>query len=87
MYHPVFYTILSEKIIHIVTVSLKYSFIIAGVTTTIRNNTLQLLEQYRNHKISYCDALSVAMIKEQQIHKIFAFDYHFETMGVEIVRL
>ncbi|MBP1969345.1 putative nucleic acid-binding protein [Virgibacillus natechei] len=62
------------------------TFIIVDVTPSIRADTLQLLEQYNDHKISYCDALSVAIMKERQIHKIFSFDYHFTIMGVEVVQ-
>ncbi|MCJ7840737.1 PIN domain-containing protein [Lederbergia sp. NSJ-179] len=62
--------------------------IIADVTTAIRSSTLQIFEQYRNHKISYCDALSVEIMKEQQIQKIFAFDQQFEEVkGVQLIRL
>ncbi|WP_176448983.1 type II toxin-antitoxin system VapC family toxin [Lentibacillus sp. CBA3610] len=63
------------------------SFMIVEITPSIRENTLQILDQYCEHKISYCDALSVAVMNEQQIETIFAFDYHFEMMGVRLVRI
>jgi len=62
-------------------------FIIAEVTPSIRKNTLQILKNFSEPKISYCDALSVAIMKEQGIQRIFAFDYHFEMMEMELVRL
>ncbi|GGK09171.1 hypothetical protein GCM10007063_34540 [Lentibacillus kapialis] len=62
-------------------------FIIAEVTSPIRKNTLRLLNDFNDHKISYCDALSVAIMKEHHIQKIFSFDHHFEVMGMELVRL
>ncbi|MBW8349858.1 PIN domain-containing protein [Bacillus sp. IITD106] len=62
-------------------------FTIGNVTTPIRRAAFQMLEQYNDHNISYCDVLSVAMMKEQQIQKIFAFDYHFEIMGVQLIRV
>lgn len=64
-----------------------HPFLIAEVTPLIRTTTLQILDQYSDHKISYCDALSVAMMKDQQIEKVFAFDHHFEIMGVQLARL
>lgn len=69
------------------TVLAGHPFVIAEVTPQIRTTTLQILEQYNNHKISYCDALSVAMMKDHKIEKVFAFDYHFEIMGVQLVQL
>ncbi|WP_164669913.1 type II toxin-antitoxin system VapC family toxin [Virgibacillus doumboii] len=63
------------------------NFSIAEVTPSIRKNTLGLLNNFSDHKISYCDALSVAIMKDQHIPRVFSFDYHFEIMGVELVRL
>lgn len=62
-------------------------FVLIDMTPSIRKDTFQLLEQYNDHKISYCDALSVTVMKEKQINKIFAFDHHFEMMGVQLIRL
>lgn len=56
---------------------------IAEVTPSIRRNTLRLLNNFSDHKISYCDALSVAIMKEQHIQKIFSFVDQFEMMGME----
>lgn len=69
------------------TVLAGHPFIIADITTPIRSSTFKILEQYRDHKVSYCDALSVALMREFKIQKIFAFDHHFEIMGVQLVRL
>lgn len=57
-------------------------FTIVDVTSEIRNGTLSLLEKFNDHKISYCDALSVAAMKLNKIDYIFSFDYHFEMMGM-----
>lgn len=62
-------------------------FKIVQVTLSIRKNTLRLLNNFSDHKISYCDALSVAIMKEQHIQRVFSFGYHFEIMGMELVRL
>ncbi|WP_026907277.1 type II toxin-antitoxin system VapC family toxin [Paucisalibacillus globulus] len=59
-------------------------FIIADIDVLIRKTASQILEQYSDQKISYCDAISVSLMKEQKIQKIFAFDHHFEVMGVEL---
>lgn len=53
------------------TVLAGHPFVIAEVTPQIRTTTLQILEQYNDHKIE----------------KVFAFDYHFEIMGVQLVQL
>lgn len=62
-------------------------FRINEVTPSVRANTLRLLNKYSDHKISYCDALSMAMMKDLGIQRIFAFDHHFEIMGVELIRM
>jgi len=62
-------------------------FIIPNVTTSTREKTLQILQQFNDQDISYCDALTVALMKEHNIEKVFAFDYHFEVMGVKLIRI
>ena len=47
---------------------------------------MALLEQFHDQKISYCDALSVTIMKEQKIDQIFTFDHHFEVMGINVIR-
>jgi predicted nucleic acid-binding protein len=51
------------------------------VSPSVRKVTMELLEKYNDQKISYCDALSVAIMKQLEIDVIFAFDHHFELMG------
>ena len=51
-----------------------------------RISAMALLEQFHDQKISYCDTLSVAMMKEQKIGRIFTFDHHFEVMGINVIR-
>ncbi len=62
-------------------------FVFADITMATRKTTLQILEKYSDQKISYCDALSVAIMQEQQIQHIFAFDHHFEIMGAQLIRV
>lgn len=61
-------------------------FKIVEVTSDVRMATVALLEKFNDQKISYCDALSVAIMKEQKIDQIFTFDHHFEVMGVRVIR-
>lgn len=66
---------------------MKPSFTLAEVTPSIRMRTLEILKQYNDHAITYCDALSVALMETMKIDTIFSFDYHFEVMGVELLRV
>lgn len=61
-------------------------FVIADVTSESRMTTMALLKKFNDQKISYCDALSVAIMKEQKIDQIFTFDHHFDLMGVKVIR-
>ncbi|WP_185819872.1 type II toxin-antitoxin system VapC family toxin [Salibacterium salarium] len=58
-------------------------FTVVEVSERIRKETVALLDNYSNHPISYCDAQSVAVMKDMGLKKIFAFDHHFEMMGVQ----
>lgn len=57
-------------------------FQVVDISTDIRREALSLLEKYNDHKISYCDALTVAIMTRNQVDKVFTFDHHFELMGV-----
>lgn len=59
------------------------TFTILNASQSVRIETLQLLEKNNDQKISYCDALSVALMNEHKIQSILSFDHHFEIMGVE----
>ncbi len=58
---------------------------IINVTTTMRLDVSMLLEKFSEHKISYCDALSMIIMREKKISHIFAFDHHFEMMGARLI--
>ncbi|MCJ7841121.1 PIN domain-containing protein [Lederbergia sp. NSJ-179] len=53
------------------------------------NETLQLAEQllkdFPDQKLSYVDAVSMAIMKTEQIQKVFGFDRHFYLLKFEIV--
>lgn len=55
--------------------------------THIHLSAEQLLKQYSDQKLSYVDALSIAMMKENQINLVFCFDHHFSLAGLERVPL
>lgn len=59
---------------------------LVDVTKSMRLDAQRLLQTYDDHKISYCDALSVVAMKQKKIGEIFAFDYHFELMGVSLIQ-
>ncbi|TCP23810.1 putative nucleic acid-binding protein [Scopulibacillus darangshiensis] len=56
---------------------------IVAISNDLRKLTLDLLEKYNDHKISYCDALSAAIMAQYKIPCIFTFDHHFEILGVK----
>lgn len=57
-------------------------FMVAEVTPSFRTSALQLLTKFNDQKISYCNALSVVIMKELGIQKIFSFDRQFDIMGM-----
>lgn len=44
-----------------------------------------LLQQYRDHGLSYTDAVSFAAMKKRSITRAFGFDQHFLTAGFELI--
>ncbi len=57
---------------------------IIDVTLAVREEACSLLEKYADHKISYCDALTVAAYSKYRVDWIFAFDHHLEMMGARV---
>ncbi|WP_260842031.1 type II toxin-antitoxin system VapC family toxin [Siminovitchia fortis] len=45
----------------------------------------QLLKDFPDQKLSYVDAASIAIMKMEQIQKIFGFDRHFYILDFEVV--
>ena len=54
------------------------------VSPQVRKETIELLGKYNDNKISYCDALSVSLMRANKIEGIFSIDHHFELMGVKL---
>ncbi|MEW6482568.1 MAG: PIN domain-containing protein [bacterium] len=47
---------------------------------------LEVLEKYKDQKLSFTDCLSVASMKRNKIRKIFTFDNHFKHLfGMETI--
>lgn len=59
---------------------------IVEINSLMRTEAVQLLNQYQDHKISWCDALSVIATKQLNTPYVFAFDHHFELMGMTLVQ-
>jgi len=45
----------------------------------------QLLSDFSDQRLSYVDAISMAMMKKEQISKVFGVDHHFYLMDFEVV--
>lgn len=58
---------------------------IVDITSSMRSDAYRLLNTYNDHKISYCDALSVMVMKAMKVDEIFAFDHHYEMMDVRLI--
>ncbi|SFQ11259.1 type II toxin-antitoxin system VapC family toxin [Salibacterium halotolerans] len=72
---------------HFLSTVIEYpDFDIVDMTDTLRKETMRLLEKYSDHRLSYCDAQSVAIMIDKKITHVFAFDHHFEIMGLSILQ-
>lgn len=47
--------------------------------------TEQLLRNFPDQRLSYVGAVSMAMMKKEEINKVFGFDHHFHLMNFEVV--
>ncbi|WP_026906923.1 type II toxin-antitoxin system VapC family toxin [Paucisalibacillus globulus] len=45
----------------------------------------QLLRDFPEQRLSYVDAVSMAIMKKEKITKVFGFDQHFYILGFEVV--
>ena len=45
----------------------------------------QLLTDFSDQKVSYTDAISMAIMKTKNMKQVFGFDRHFQLMGFELV--
>jgi len=47
-------------------------------------NALDFFNKFSDHKISFTDCISFALMKKQKITKVFTFDKHFEWAGFQL---
>lgn len=45
----------------------------------------QLLRDFQDQRLSYVDAVSMAIMKKERINQVFGFDHHFYLMDFELV--
>lgn len=62
-----------------------HSLIVIKDNETSLENAEQMLMDFPDQKLSYVDALSMAIMKNQGITTVFAFDHHFYLMNFELV--
>ncbi|HEY0826522.1 MAG TPA: PIN domain-containing protein [Bacilli bacterium] len=62
-----------------------HEYEIVELTPMMRKDSIILLGKFRDHKISYCDAVSVMVMRHKKIKYMFAFDHHFELMGLDLI--
>lgn len=61
------------------------------ILTVMKDNQLildhaeKLLLDFQNQKLSYVDAISMAMMQQEGITKVFGFDHHFHIMKFEVL--
>ena len=51
----------------------------------LEQQAIHLLNRYADHRFSYVDAVSICMIRNQGLNKVFSYDRHFTLAGVEQV--
>lgn len=45
---------------------------------------LDVLEKYAEHGFSFCDAVSMVVMRRQRLRRVFGFDHHFTIAGFEL---
>jgi predicted nucleic acid-binding protein len=51
------------------------------VSEAVERQAYELLQRYSGHALSFVDATSFALMRQQRISHAFAFDVHFATAG------
>ncbi len=54
------------------------------LTDIDKRATWDIFEQYQDKQWSYVDCSLLAVAQRLKVNKIFAFDHHFEQMGLEV---
>ena len=55
------------------------------LTDTDKDVAWDIFEQYQDKQWSYVDCSLLAVAQRLKVSKIFAFDHHFQQMGLEVV--
>ena len=55
------------------------------LTDADKRETWEIFERYDDKKWSYVDCSLLAVARRLKINRIFAFDHHFEQMGLEVL--
>ncbi len=45
---------------------------------------LEIMRKYAEHRMSFCDCVSVAMLQRRRLKKVFGFDRHFVLAGMSL---
>lgn len=59
--------------------------VVERVGAEVETAAEEFLKRYRDHALSYTDAVSFATMKSRSIREAFAFDRHFVAVGFTIV--
>jgi len=51
----------------------------------LEEQAVQFLEKYSDHQFSYADAVSICVMRNLKIKKIFAYDEHFIIAGFDVI--
>lgn len=65
--------------------SLNGTLVIIHEDTHLLTQAEQYLSEFKDQKLSYVDACSLAMMKKEGIKQVFGFDHHFYLLDFEVV--
>lgn len=51
----------------------------------LERRAVEILQRYKDHDLSYVDAVSFALMQREKIKEAFAFDRHFQTLGFRLI--
>ena len=62
-----------------------YNIIVMSDDPDLLSAAEQILRDFPDEKLSYVDALSMAIMRKEKIGEIFTFDRHFRLMNFEVL--
>lgn len=76
----------ANRFLNIIEKSKKHGFLhVILENQEILERAEQFLRDYQDQKLSYTDAVSMAIMKKEQIQKAFGFDKHFYILNFQLV--